>query len=99
MPCYAIVQRPLSKFTKTRTVNMAVSRSSREYLQRHGIIPTLRQPMQRLNVSTLLVNSTPLNPPLPLAEEVIDAEGSPSPDRANTQLWPIELTIPENISA
>jgi hypothetical protein len=78
---------------------MAVSRSSREFLERHGIIPTLRSPTQRLNVSDLLIRSYPLTPPLPLAEEVIHSEGTPSPDRAVTESWPVVLPIPPNVSA
>lgn len=65
-----------------------VSRNGRGYLERRGIRVTRRCPVPRLDTCLLRVNTIPLeddqlNPAL-----LLDAAGSPPPDRGQIDPWP-----------
>lgn len=65
-----------------------VSRNGRSYLERLGVRVTRRNPVPRLDTGLLRVNTIPLesdqlNPAL-----LLDAHGSPPPDRGKIEPWP-----------
>ncbi len=67
---------------------MPQSRSPRNYLERTGIRVTRRKPIPRLDTGQMRVNTAPLetselNPAL-----LLDAQGSPPPDRGKLDSWP-----------
>ena len=67
---------------------MIPSMSSKEFLERAGLVETLRQPLS-LMVDDNAVLSVPLPFPLPhaaLTQHIED--GDPSPDRVETLVWP-----------
>ena len=72
------------------------SRSGREFLERHGIIPTRRNPATpRLNttkhglrVTTIPLDKSQLDPAL-----LLDVQGSPPPDRGKKDPWPPDQEV------
>ena len=67
---------------------MAASRSALQFLRRIGRVPTPAATSPRLDTDALRVNHLPLeegqlNPAL-----LLDANGSPPPDRGRTDPWP-----------
>ncbi len=67
------------------------SRSAREFLERHGIIPTRRRlgtprldtTLHGLRVNTMPLADDQLNPAL-----LLDTQGAPPPDRGKKDPWP-----------
>lgn len=62
--------------------------SAKSFLERAGLIPTLRRPRPRMEPSANRVHSMTLKPPLPLPELLRYLDGDPPPDRGLTQEWP-----------
>lgn len=70
-----------------RRKDMAITdRSSLDYLERAGLVPTVRGPASTFDPDNIALKSISLQPPLPLAEFV--PQGDPPPDRGETQEWP-----------
>ncbi len=68
---------------------MATSRSSREFLERRGLVRANVPPRPRLDVSQLLIHSVPLDtPPQPEQAVLRELEGEHPPDRQETRPWP-----------
>lgn len=68
---------------------MATSRSSREFLERRGLVRANVPPEPRLDVSELLIHTVPLTtPPQPAQEVLRELEGEPPPDRQEARPWP-----------
>lgn len=62
---------------------------AKAFLERAGIIPTLRRPRPRIEPAANRVHSVPLKAPLPLPELQDHVNGEPPPDRGNTTEWHI----------
>lgn len=68
---------------------MAVlSLSSRAFMERLGVRKTLRRPMPTEAPGRLGVVNTPVEKPWPLPELMFHREGSPAPDRGQSEEWP-----------
>lgn len=64
-----------------------ISKSARLFRERAGIRPTIRRPIQTLNVTANSVLNASVEPPLPLPETL--SNGDPAPDRGLTkEPWP-----------
>lgn len=67
---------------------MTISKASKFYLERAGILMTERGPRAHLSPTLNAVHFYPLKPPLPNPVFLQDENGNPSPDRASTRIWP-----------
>ena len=69
---------------------MPDSKSGRSFLQRHGLIQQDAGPNPRFSPGKLLINTIPLEAPLPLPELRIDSTvgAKPAGDGTITQSWP-----------
>jgi hypothetical protein len=65
-----------------------MSRSSRNYLQRLGLEPTIRRPLPTTAPDALIIHRQPVRPPLPHPTLLLPAQGAPPPDRGRTEAWP-----------
>jgi hypothetical protein len=65
------------------------SRSAFEALRRLGLIAAPGQG-PRINLSDFLVHTIPLAAPRPSTPVLQELEGEPSPDRGETQAWPVQ---------
>ena len=66
-----------------------VAGSAKGFLERTGLIPTLRRPRPRIEPSANRIHTLPLVAPLPLPELQVHLNGLPPPDRGNTTAWHI----------
>ena len=66
----------------------AASRSAKLFLERAGLVPTLRGPLPSHDAESSAVHGLTLQSPLPLPEFQKVLRGDPSPDRGATQEWP-----------
>jgi hypothetical protein len=64
------------------------SRSGRCFLERMGCRPTRRNPTQRFDVGGLKVHTIPLDQSQLNPNCLLDAAGSPPPDRGKLDPWP-----------
>jgi hypothetical protein len=64
------------------------NRSSRTFLQRTGIEPTVAGPLPTTVPANLIVHRIPLVPPQPRPALLLPTEGAPPPDRGRTDSWP-----------
>ena len=67
---------------------MPVSRSPINFLERNGVIPTLRSQKPRLDPKRLRVHTVPLGTPVPAPYQMLDTPGDPPPDRGKIDPWP-----------
>ena len=65
-----------------------VSRSAVEFMRRAGILPTPRVANPRLDMSRLKTDQIPLDRDQLDPSLMLDAAGSPPPDRGLTDPWP-----------
>jgi hypothetical protein len=63
------------------------SKSSKAYLQRSGIIPSLPANLPVFHFGANKINDLPLAAPFPLPEFEAISQGDPSPDRGATTEW------------
>lgn len=66
-----------------------VAGSAQGFLERAGIVPTVRRPRPRIEPAANRIHTSPLSAPLPLPELQYPLNGEPPPDRGNTQEWHI----------
>jgi hypothetical protein len=64
------------------------TRSAALFLERAGILPTLRHPVPAANPDLNPVHDYPVTPPLPLPALLWPVNGIPSPDRGQSDIWP-----------
>lgn len=71
-----------------------LSRSSVEFLRRHGRLSTPPKPHPRLDPEALRLGSFPLGAGQRNAAYLVDAEGDPPPDRGKADVWipPVEVS-------
>jgi hypothetical protein len=77
---------------------MPLSRSARNYLERKGIRRTRRKPIPRLDTGQLRVNTAPLEMSELNPAALLDAQGSPPPDRGKLDSWPPQQEVQDEPS-
>jgi hypothetical protein len=65
------------------------TRSAAYYLERTGIMPTLRHPVPAASPDTNPIHVYPLVPPQPWPRMIRYENGCPPPDRGQSDIWPL----------
>ena len=69
-------------------------RHANNFLERMGIIPTIRNNAPRIAPGAMRVHNLPLPPSLPRPDDVLFQAGSPPPDRDVADVWPPNQETP-----
>jgi hypothetical protein len=67
---------------------LPTTRSAALFLERRGIIPTQRHQVPSMDPAASAVHTYPLARPLPDPRLLGATQGSPPPDRGQTEVWP-----------
>jgi hypothetical protein len=67
-----------------------VGRSSKRFMERAGLVPTVRKPMSTVNLGALRLRDYPVAKPLPIPDYLGNTQGNPPPDRTSSRDWPVQ---------